>query len=70
MGLTKRQNDTLVAIREYIAMWGYSPTFRDLAESMQLSIGAVQDHCAALKKAGALEWQENKARTFHITKVP
>lgn len=55
-GLTERQIDVLLAIKEFIAKHGYPPTMRELGDMLGIgSTNGVNEHLQALTKKGYLE---------------
>lgn len=65
--LTKRQNDTLEAIKKFIADKGYPPTVRELASILELSSPAtIQVHLDMLEKKGYIKKQGNRNRTIEL----
>ena len=65
--LTKRQNDTLGAIKKFIAGKGYPPTVRELACILKLSSPAtIQVHLDMLEKKGYIKKQGNRNRTIEL----
>lgn len=65
--LTKRQNDTLSAIKKFMADKGYPPTVRELASILELSSPAtIQVHLDMLEKKGYIKKQGNRNRTIEL----
>lgn len=65
--LTKRQEDTLNFIKEYIAVHGYPPTVRELAKELNVSSPAtVQAHLDRLADKGYIKKGSNKNRTIEL----
>lgn len=66
-GLTKRQEDTLKFIKEYIVSHGYPPTVREIAEAINVSSPAtVQAHLDRLADKGYIKKGSNKNRTIEL----
>jgi SOS-response transcriptional repressor LexA len=66
-GLTAAQQLTLDAVRDYIATWGISPTFRDVMRSRKLkSTSTVQAHFRNLQAAGAIELRDGVPRSVRV----
>ena len=63
---TKRQEEVLSFIAEYIQSHAYSPTIREVAEFFSISVKGAHDHLAALKKKGLLRQGEKKPRTMEL----
>ena len=65
--LTKRQNDTLSAIKKFMSDKGYPPTVRELATILKLSSPAtIQAHLDMLEKKGYIKKQGNRNRTIEL----
>lgn len=65
--LTKRQEDTLVFIKEYIVSHGYPPTVREIANAINVSSPAtVQAHLDCLADKGYIKKGSNKNRTIEL----
>jgi len=52
MELSKRQRDTLQAIRNYRERWGIAPSFDELAETLGVTKPTVRQHIRALRRKG------------------
>ena len=65
--LTKRQDDTLTFIKEYIVSHGYPPTVREIAEAINVSSPAtVQAHLDCLADKGYIKKGNNRNRTIEL----
>lgn len=65
--LTKRQEDTLQFVKEYIVSHGYPPTVREIAEALNVSSPAtVQAHLDGLADKGYIKKGSNKNRTIEL----
>lgn len=65
--LTKRQEDTLKYIKEYIVSHGYPPTVREIATELNVSSPAtVQTHLDRLADKGYIKKGSNKNRTIEL----
>lgn len=65
--LTKRQEDTLKFIKEYIVSHGYPPTVREIAVAIEVSSPAtVQAHLDGLADKGYIKKGSNKNRTIEL----
>lgn len=65
--LTKRQEDTLLFIKEYIVSHGYPPTVREIANAINVSSPAtVQAHLDCLADKGYIKKGNNKNRTIEL----
>lgn len=66
--ITKRQKDVLLAVQFHISQQGYPPTYRELAEILNLgSTNAVYNHIMALERKGYVETGFGKARAIKVT---
>lgn len=64
--LTKRQEETLEYIRNYIESHSYPPTIREMAASFSISVKGAYDHIKALEKKGRIRCDGNRSRTIEI----
>lgn len=65
--LTKRQEDTLNFVKEYIVSHGYPPTVREIAIAINVSSPAtVQAHLDGLAEKGYIKKGNNKNRTIEL----
>ena len=63
--LTKRQEQILQWIRDYIAAHGFSPTVREVCDAFRFrSVNGAMCHMLPLRRKGWLVWQDNKPRTL------
>jgi repressor LexA len=67
-GPTKRQEEVLAFIAEYISVHAYPPTIRELAEHFSISVKGAHDHITALKKKGMLRQGDKKSRTLELVR--
>lgn len=68
--LTKRQNEMLLSIVDYIKCNGYPPTFREIGKRVNLaSSSTVQSHLEKLKTKGYITWEPGQPRTLRILKT-
>ena len=65
--LTERQKEVLKVIKKYIASHGYSPTVREIGDTLGLSSPAtVQSHFEALVRKGYIRKKDNANRTIEL----
>ena len=65
--LTKKQEETLTAIKKFIAKNGYSPSVREICDMMNLSSTAtVFVHMKHLMNKGYISQTNNKFRTLEV----
>ena len=65
--LTKRQDDILKYIKEYIVDHGFPPTIREIGKALDLSSPAtIHAHLANLEKKGYIRKQDSKNRTLEL----
>lgn len=65
--LTKKQEETLTAIKKFIAKNGYSPSVREICDMMNLSSTAtVFVHMKHLMNKGYISQTDNKFRTLEV----
>jgi repressor LexA len=66
--LSPRQAEICQFIADFHRKRGYSPTFRDIAASVGVSLGTAAAHIRALKNKGAVTWENKTARSIRIVK--
>ncbi|GHV60516.1 LexA repressor [Spirochaetia bacterium] len=64
--LTERQKEVLSFIQSYKNEHNYPPTIRDMAEFFSISVKGAHDHITALKKKGALKYEDRRSRTMEL----
>jgi SOS-response transcriptional repressor LexA len=65
--LTKKQQKLLAVLKAYTIQHGYPPSYRELADLMNLvSASTIKQHLDTLKKKGYVDWEESRPRTLHI----
>jgi len=68
MNLTPKQLTIVQLIRDSRIQRGYSPTMREIAETLGISKVTAFEHIETLVKRGALNREPNKARSLTIPK--
>jgi len=66
---TKRQEEVIGFIAEYIDSHAYPPTIREVADFFSISVKGAHDHLTALKKKGLLKQGDKKPRTMELVKT-
>ncbi|MHC6202159.1 transcriptional repressor LexA [Breznakiellaceae bacterium SP9] len=66
--LTKRQEEILAFISNFIYSHSYPPTIREIATNFSISVKGAHDHVMALKKKEWLKGGERRFRTLELTK--
>lgn len=70
-GLTKRQNEILVYIEEFIRTNQYSPSYREIMNHFGFSsLGSVYNHLNILKKKGMVSSLSKARRSVSPTRTP
>jgi repressor LexA len=65
--LTRRQEDILTYLKEYIAIHGYPPTIREIGAALDLhSPATIHAHLLNLEKKGYIKKQDSKNRTIEL----
>lgn len=65
--LTRRQNDILKYIKEYIVKHGYPPTIREIGSDLGISSPAtIHAHLNNLEKKGVIRKQDSKNRAIEL----
>lgn len=68
--LTPRQTEILRYIEEYVETNDYAPSYREIADALQLrSVATVAEHIDALKTKGYLNKEPTLARSVQLTPV-
>ena len=66
-GITRGQQRTLDAIRDYIDTHGIPPSIRDICRSLKLvSTSSVQMHFQNLRQVGAIEYRPLQPRSVRV----
>ncbi|MDR1902184.1 MAG: transcriptional repressor LexA [Treponema sp.] len=66
--ITKRQQEVLAFIAEYIEFHTYPPTIREIAQHFSISVKGAHDHVTALKKKNRIKTDDNRFRTIELVK--
>jgi repressor LexA len=66
MELSQRQTEIFQFIFDYHQQNGYSPTLREIAAGVGLSLSTVMAHIQAMKDKGCVDWEPNSARSIHV----
>jgi SOS-response transcriptional repressor LexA len=68
--LTKRQNEVLMAIVQYIEKHQYPPTIKEIGEMLNISSkSTVFGHLERLRQAGYITWEFGKQRTLKVLRL-
>ncbi len=67
---TDKQSEVLSTIISMKQNKGYSPTFREIADEMNITTGCAYDYVMALKRKGYLEHTEGVSRSIVIKRLP
>lgn len=65
-GLTKRQQEVVNFIQDFIQSQGYPPTIREIGGHFGISVKAAFDHLKALKKKGIVRSGKSRSRALEI----
>jgi repressor LexA len=67
MALTKRQKQVYDFIADFVARNGYSPSFEEIGQGMELSsLATVHKHISNLEKKGLLKRDYNRSRSIDV----
>lgn len=67
-GLTKKQNEVLSFIQDFIQNRRYSPSYREIMQQFSFSsLGSVYKHVHALKRKGFLTAEKQKSRSMNLS---
>jgi len=71
MALTRRQKQVLDFLVGFINRHGYSPSFEEIGESLELSsLATVHKHLETLEKKGFIRRGYNQSRSVEVVAVP
>lgn len=71
MTLTKRQKEVLDFLVQFCGKNGYSPSFEEIAEGLNLSsLATVHKHLETLERKGFVRRGYNQSRSLEITSLP
>ena len=71
MVLTRRQKEVLDFLANFINHQGYSPSFEEIAEGLNLSsLATVHKHLQVLEKKGFIRRRYNQSRSVEVVAVP
>lgn len=69
-GLTKKQNEVLGFIQEFIHAHRYSPSYREIMQRFSFSsLGSVYKHVYALKRKGFLTAEKQRSRSMMLSEA-
>ncbi|MCD6397406.1 MAG: transcriptional repressor LexA [Spirochaetaceae bacterium] len=66
--LTKRQEEVLTFIVDFINSSKYPPTMREIASNFHMTVNGAYDHVKALEKKGKIHCDVNRSRAIGIIK--
>jgi repressor LexA len=66
--LSPRQSEIYQYILDYRQRKDVSPTFREIAGHIGLSLSSAMAHIQALRGKGYIAWDDRAARSIHIIK--
>ena len=68
MALTRRQKEVLDFIADFVHQNGYSPSFEEIAQGLDLaSLATVHKHISALEAKGYLKRAYNQSRSIEVS---
>jgi repressor LexA len=65
-GATKRQEEVLDFIKEFLLRNKFPPTIREIANSFEISVKGAYDHIKALEKKGFIHCNQNRSRAIEV----
>ncbi len=65
-GLTKRQEQVLAFLKDFIDEHKYPPTIREIAHYFEISVKGAYDHIKALEKKSIIKCDMNRSRAIEI----
>ena len=66
INLTERQQEVLNFIKNFKRTHGISPSFREIAQGLGISLGAIQDHLRLLQRKRFITWTPGKKRAIRL----
>jgi DNA-binding transcriptional regulator YhcF (GntR family) len=57
------------AIKKWYRSRKYGPSYRDLSEMTEMSLGTVYNVCQELRTVGILQFEDNVARTIKLKEI-
>uniref|UniRef100_E6QMB7 Transcriptional repressor of the SOS regulon n=1 Tax=mine drainage metagenome TaxID=410659 RepID=E6QMB7_9ZZZZ len=67
MAVTKRQKEVLDFLESFVHTCGYSPSFEEIAQGLDLkSVATVHKHITNLQKKGLLDREPNRSRSIDL----
>ena len=66
MALTDRQRDVRDYVREYVDVWGYGPSLREIAAVFGISPEGVRKHLDHLVESGVATRRRGVARSIRV----
>jgi repressor LexA len=68
--LTKRQKEVLDYVTQFIELYGYAPSYREIAAHFKYgSVATVAEHIESLVSKGMLQKGDNEARSIQLVKA-
>lgn len=65
-GVTKRQEEVLDFIKDFLLSNKFPPTIREIANHFEISVKGAYDHIKALEKKGYLRCNQNRSRAIEV----
>jgi repressor LexA len=63
---TRRQEEVLDFVKEFLLINKYPPTIREIADHFELSVMGAYNHIKALSKKGLIRSNSNKSRSIEV----
>ena len=63
---TRRQEEVLDFVKEFLLINKYPPTIREIADHFELSVMGAYNHVKALSKKGLIRSNSNKSRSIEV----
>ena len=63
----KNEREVLEAIKEWNRCHKYGPSFRDLVDLTDISLGTVHGVCRDLREKGKIEYTDGVSRSIKVT---
>lgn len=67
-GLPIRQSQVYEYIKEFRETYGYSPTYREIGDKLEMSLTTVAEHITTLTRKGYIRMLYSTGRTLSVVK--
>ena len=64
--ITKRQQEILNFIKDFIETRGYPPTYQEIGDHFSMSAMSAKSHIVLIEKKGFIDMQQGKPRSIQL----